>query len=405
MKKEYNENGLFDNELIGQSGELSAFSLEAMVRSAAQRMIQAALRAEVSEFLQRLPGEKAAEFRGYRNGYHKERTVSTAVGGLRVKVPRVSDNSEKFQSRMIKPYKRRSEGLDLLFPKLFVEGLATRDFEPALRFLVGAEAPLSPSTISRLNKDFKNEYEAWLARDLSGLKIVYVWADGIYLKAGIADEKRCLLVIIGVDLEGRKHLLTLSEGFRESAESWFQALQDLRRRGLNEPALAMADGGLGFWAALPKVWHQTKEQLCWLHKMRNILDKLPKRERSEAVLRLRAIYSATDQATAERLAKNLLADWKEAGYYQAMECLWVALPRLLTYYEFPAEHHRHLRTTNVIESPFASVRLRTDAAKRFRSARSGTHLVFKILQNCEKRWARISHPEKLKEVKLPNAED
>lgn len=204
MKKEYNENVLFDNELIERAEGLSAFSLEAMVRSAAQRMIQAALEAEVSEFLQRLPFEKVAEnFRGYRNGHHRERTVSTAVGGLRVKVPRVSDNSEKFQSRMIKPYKRRSEGLDALFPKLFVEGLATRDFEPALRFLVGAEAPLSPSTISRLNKEFKNEYEAWLARDLRQLKIVYIWADGIYLKAGIADEKRCLLVIIGVDREGR----------------------------------------------------------------------------------------------------------------------------------------------------------------------------------------------------------
>ncbi len=204
MKKEYNEKGLFDNELIEQSGELSAFSLEVMVRSAAQRMIQAALGAEVTEFLQRLPGEKAAaDFRGYRNGYHRERTVSTAVGGLRVKVPRVSDSAEKFQSRMILPYKRRSEGLDLLFPKLFVEGLATRDFEPALRFLVRAKAPLSPSTISRLNKEFKNEYEAWLARDLRQLKIVYMWADGIYLKAGIADERRCLLVIIGVDMEGR----------------------------------------------------------------------------------------------------------------------------------------------------------------------------------------------------------
>lgn len=167
----------------------------------------------------------------------------------------------------------------------------------------------------------------------------------------------------------------------------------------------MADGGLGFWAALPKVWRQTKEQLCWLHKMRNILDKLPKPEHAEAVLRLRAIYSATDKETAERLAKKLLSEWKEVGYYQAVECLWVALPRLLTFYEFPEDHHRHLRTTNVIESPFASVRLRTAAAKRFRTARSGTHLVFKVLQSCEKRWTRISHPEKLKEVKLPNAED
>jgi transposase-like protein len=166
----------------------------------------------------------------------------------------------------------------------------------------------------------------------------------------------------------------------------------------------MADGGLGFWAALPKVWRQTKEQLCWLHKMRNILDKLPKAEHTEATQRLRGIYSASSREVGERLAKELLSDWQEAQYYQAVECLFVALPRLLTFYEFPAEHHRHLRTTNVIESPFATVRLRTDAAKRFRSARSGTHLVFKIMESCEKRWRTISHPEKLKEVKLPKKE-
>jgi len=327
------------------------------------------------------------------------------VGGLKVRVPRVSDNPEPFESKLIKPYKRRSQGLDELFPKLFVEGLATRDFEPSLRFLVGENAPLSPSSISRLNKQFKDEYEQWQKRDLRNLKIVYVWADGIYLKAGIADEKRCLLVIIGVDISGKKHLLSLREGFRESAQSWYEALVDLKKRGLNEPALAVADGGLGFWAALPKVWRQTKEQLCWLHKMRNILDKLPKREHQEAVLRLRAIYSAENREAAERLAKQLISEWKEVGYYQALECLWAALERLLSFYELPTEHWKHLRTTNVIESPFATVRLRTDAARRFRSSRSGTHLVFKILQSCEQRWQKISHPEKLKEVKLPEKED
>lgn len=285
MSKDYTDTLLFDNIEEAEPDELSAFSLEACIRSAAQRMIQAALEAEVEEFLQRGRYDKTAqdEFRGYRNGHHQERTVSTTVGGLKVKVPRVSDNLEPFQSQLVKPYKRRSEGLDCLFPKLFVEGLATRDFEPSLRFLVGAEAPLSPSSISRLNKQFKDEYEKWEKRDLSKLRIVYLWADGIYLKAGIAAEKRCLLVIIGVDILGKKHLLTMKEGFRESAESWYHCLIDLQRRGMNEPALAMADGGLGFWAALPKVWRQTKEQLCWLHKMRNILDKVPKSEQSEEI--------------------------------------------------------------------------------------------------------------------------
>jgi len=402
----YNDNLFFDNELYENEANLPQFNLERLARNAAQQMIQQALEMEVAEFLERGKYAKTAaeDFRGYRNGHHKQRTISTSFGALEVKVPRVSDNREAFQSQLVKPYKRRSEGLDCLFPKLFVEGLATRDFEPALRFLVGESAPLSPSSISRLNKKFKDEYDVWAGRDLSDLKIVYVWADGIYLKAGIADEKRCLLVIIGVDISGKKHLLTMHEGFRESTESWYHCLLDLKKRGLNEPALALADGGLGFWAALPKVWRQTKEQLCWLHKMRNILDKLPKAEHSEAVQRLRGIYSASSREVAEKLAKQLLADWKKAEYYQAIECLFAALPRLLTFYEFPAEHHRHLRTTNVIESPFASVRLRTDAARRFRSARSGTHLVFKILESCEKRWRIISHPEKLKEVKLPKME-
>ena len=397
------ENLFFENEMFGNEVELPQFNLEALARNAAQRVIQQALEDEVSEFLERGKYDKtdAENFTGYRNGFHQKRTVSTAFGGLKVKVPRVSYSPQVYDSQLVKKYKRRSEALDCLFPKLFVEGLATRDFEPALRFLVGEEAPLSPSTISRLNKQFKDEFEAWEKRDLSNLKIAYVWADGIYLKAGIADEKRCLLVIIGVDMEGRKHLLTMPEGFRESTESWYNALNDLKLRGLNEPALAIADGGLGFWAALPKVWNQTKEQLCWLHKMRNILDKLPKAEHKEAVVRLRAIYSASDKESAAYLLKKLLTEWKQIGYFKAFECLEKASEKLLTFFEMPSEHWKHLRTTNPIESPFATVRLRTDAARRFRTARSGTHLVFKILQAQAQRWSRISHPEKLKEVKLP----
>lgn len=323
--KGYNEDQLFDNVVEEESGSVSGFSLEALVRSSAQRMIQGALEAEVTEFLQRLPGQRSSEtegFRGYRNGYHRERTVSTEVGGIVVKAPRVSDipsEAGRYGSKLVRPYKRRSEGLDTLFPRLFIEGLATRDFEPALRFLVGEEAPLSPSSISRLNKQFKDEYEAWRQRDLSKLKVVYLWADGIYLKAGIADEKLCLLVVMGADVTGRKHLLALEEGYRESKDSWLEVLRDLKARGLNDPALAIADGGLGFWAALPEVWHQTKAQLCWLHKTRNILDKLPKREHKEAAERLRAIYLASDKTAARSLADNLIAEWKQIGYSRAAE--------------------------------------------------------------------------------------
>jgi putative transposase len=404
MKKEYNETRIFDNENATESENLSPFSLEAIVRSAAQRMIQAALEAEVTEFLQRLPGEKSPpeEFHGYRNGHHRERTVSTAVGALRVKVPRVADNPQKYSSRLVKPYKRRSEGLDCLFPRLFVEGLATRDFEPALRFLVGEAAPLSPSSISRLNRQFKTDYENWQKQDLSRLKIVYLWADGVYLQAGIGEEKACLLVIIGVDQLGEKHFLALRQGYRESRESWLEVLRDLHARGMNEPALAIADGGLGFWAALPEVWNQTKRQTCWLHKTRNLLDKLPKSEHKEAVERLRAIYLASDGEAARYLAEKLIKDWRVAGYDRAADCLQNALRNLLTFFEFPSAHARHLRTTNPVESPFATIRLRTNAARRFRTARSGLHLVFKLLERCQKGWQKISHPEKLNEVKLPN---
>ena len=401
----YDEGLVFDNG--GEEESRGEFSLEAVVRSAAQRMLSGALEAEVAEFLGRLRGEKSDRgegFRGYRNGYQKERQVTTAVGALTVKLPRVSDvpaGAGRYESKLIRPYKRRSEGLDDLFPRLFIEGLATRDFEPSLRALIGEDAPLSPSSISRLNRTFKDEYARWKQRRLDDLEIVYVWCDGVYLKAGISDEKCCVLVVIGADRTGRKHLLTLEEGYRESKESWLDLLRDLKARGMNEPAIAVADGALGFWAALPEVWRQTKEQLCWLHKIRNILDKLPKREHTEAAMRIRAVYLAEDKQAAEHLAKRLINDWRAAGYEKAAECLEKALERLLSFHAFPEQHARHLRTTNPIESPFAAVKLRTNATRRIRSSRSALHLLFKLLQRSEKTWQRLSHPEKLKEVKLP----
>jgi transposase-like protein len=263
--KVYSDNWFFDKEILEESENGGEFSLEAVVRTAAQRMIQGALEAEVTEFLQRLPFQKSTEgegFRGYRNGHHPERKITTAAGALTVRQPRVSDVPEEagqYRSQLIRPYKRRSEGLDILFPKLFIEGLSTRDFEPSLRALIGEEAPLSPSSISRLNKQFKEEFGKWRSRSLDDLEIVYVWADGVYLKAGISDEKLCALIIIGADRSGKKHLLAIEEGYRESRESWLCVLRDLKSRGMNEPAIAVADGGLGFWAALPDVWHRRTE--------------------------------------------------------------------------------------------------------------------------------------------------
>jgi transposase-like protein len=298
--REYLENNIFDNLDEDEKPEFSAFSLESYIRSAAQRMIQAALEMEVSEFLQRAKYDKSnpQEFRGYRNGHHRERVVSTAVGGLTVKVPRVSDNLQKYQSKMVKPYQRRSEGLNNLFPKLFIEGLATRDFEPTL---------------------------------------------------------------------------------------------------------AIADGGICFWAALAEVFGQTKEQLFWLHKTRNILNQLPKREHEEAAQRLRAIYFAEDIREVERLARKLIKEWNETETTKnAAKCLESALPRLLTFFEFPTEHAKHLRTTNPIESVLTPIRLRSKPMKWFRSIKSGVHLVFILLERAKQGWRGIGHQEKLKEVKLPS---
>lgn len=379
--------------------------LEALVRQGARILLQAALEAEVNEYLQRQPQQRCTEdslFRGYRNGSAKERPITVGSGTIKVKVPRVSDvpaTQEPFVSQLIKPYQRRSQTLTQVFPNLFIEGLATRDFEPALRSLLGQDAALSPSTISRLNAQFKGEYEAWLTSSLAALPIVYVWVDGIYMKAGLGDERACLLVIIGADVTGKKHLLSLEEGFRESKESWLGVLRRLKARGLNEPAVAVGDGALGFWAAATQAWRLTKQQRCWLHKMRNVLDKLPKRERGEAAQSLRAIYLSASREEAQQKMQGLAKSWRGL-YDKAAECLLDDMERMLTFFEMPQEHWRHLRTTNPIESVFAAVRLRTNAMKRLRSARSGVHLIFQLLKRQEQRWQRISYPEKLRTVKL-----
>lgn len=402
MNQPYQVSAFSINELGNDPG---ADPLEALARQGARQMLQAALEAEVTEYLQypRYERGDGAERRGYRNGYLPERTVTLGSGAVTVKVPRVSDEpkGERFQSKILKPYQKRSQTVEELFPKLFIEGLATRDFEPALRALLGTESALSPSTVSRLNQQFKVEYEAWGKRSLADAKMVYVYADGIYLAAGIGDEKACLLIVIGVDQTGRKHFLALGEGYRESKESWLGVLRDLRERGMNLPALAIGDGALGFWAAVGEVFPLTKQQLCWLHKTRNILDKLPKKEHSEAVQRLRAIQRASGHSAAEKLARLLIADWRRAGLTEAAACLEINLDRLLAFYKFPSEHWRHLRTSNAIESPFAAVRLRTDAAKRFRTVKSGVHLIWQLLLKQEKKWLRFCGAEKCASVPLP----
>jgi transposase-like protein len=398
----------FYNERIFSVSEKEGDPIEALVRRGAKVMLQAALEQEVGEYLERARhqrSEQPSELRGYRNGHSPERKITIGSGTVKIKTPRVSDVPEgqaQFQSRILKPYQRRSASLQQVFPRLFIEGLATRDFEPALRCLMGAEAALSPSTISRLNAGFKAEYEDWSKSSLASLPMVYVWADGIYIKAGIADERSCLLVVMGADVTGKKHLLALEEGFRESKESWGGVLRGLKARGMREPALAIGDGGLGFWAAVGEVWHQTKQQRCWVHKMRNVLDKLPHKERAEGAKSLRAVYLSKTREEAKSKILALAKSWRGL-YDRAAECLLDDLDRMLTYFDFPVEHHKHLRTTNPIESIFASVRLRTNAMKRLRSARSAVYLIFQIVKRQEKSLQRLSHAEKLRFIDLPGA--
>lgn len=387
--------------------------MEVLARQGAQIILVASLNEEVDAYLQRRryerSGDGAAEddggFRGYRNGTSPRR-LTLGSGTIDLAMPRVRDIPEgqaPFESKILRRYQRRSDTIDQTFLKLFIEGLATRDFEPALRLLVGQDAPLSPSTISRLLSQFRSEYEAFDRRDLSGTKYVYIWADGIYLKAGLGTEKACLMVLIGADTNGQKHLIALREGFRESAESWGELIADCRKRGLNEPACWIADGALGLWAAVNEHSRGSAQQRCTNHKTMNVIDKLPKSERPEYIKRLRAIWQADTEEAARKLAAKVAADLRRAEYDRAAACLEDDLDRCLTFYQFPEAHWSHLRTSNVIESPFASVRLRTNAAKRFKKTKSGVCLVHQVMMRLSKNWRHLKSAHLCAAVPLPEA--
>ena len=379
--------------------------LEALARQGARQMLMAALSEEVDAYLKRDAYQRSDRFRGYRNGTTPRR-LTLGGGTLELAVPRVRDvpaDQAPFRSGILRKYQRRSEVIDRTFMKLFIEGLATRDFEPALRLLMGQEAPLSDSVIRRLLGQFKAEYEAFAGRDLSALKIVYAWADGIYLKAGLGTEKTCLMVILGADTQGNKHLLALREGYRESAESWGDLLRDCRQRGLNPPACWIADGALGLWAAVNEQCPAAAQQRCTRHKTVNVIDKLPVKERPTYGSRVREIWQSEDEALARKRAATLIADLRKAGYERAADCLADDLDRCLTFHQFPEEHWAHLRTTNPIESIFASVRLRTNAAKRFKKSKSAVFLVHQVIARLSRNWHRLEAAERCAKVPLPQA--
>lgn len=397
------------DDAAGEAHEVARDALEELACQGACEMLMEALSEEVEAYLGRSRYQRAVEgvqtnFRGYRNG-SSPRRLTLGSGTVDLRAPRVRDvppGQEPFASGILRKYQRRSDTIDETFMKLFIEGLATRDFEPSLRLLMGEKAPLSASVISRLTQRFKAQYEAFDGRDLSGRTYVYIWADGLYLKAGLGTEKACLMILIGADTEGRKHLIALREGYRESTASWGELIKDCRRRGMNEPACWIADGALGLWAAVNEHCRRSAQQRCTNHKTMNVIDKLPVRERPEYTKRLRAVWQADRESAARRLAGKLVDDLRGAGYDRAAACLEADLDRCLAFYQFPEQHWSHLRTTNVIESPFAAVRLRTNAAKRFKKTKSGVYLVHEVMVRLSKSWRRLKSAHLCSTVPLPS---
>lgn len=386
---------------VGPESTVPTFEvLEALVREQAQEFIQRVLEEEVTELLGREKSERIEVVdgaRGYRNGYGKPRKLTMSSGTITIQRPRVRDLDERFESRVLPLFARRTKEVGDLIPELYLHGLAEGDFELALRGLLGDDAPLSKPTIRRLKAAWAEEFETWCRRSLEGREVVYVWADGIYVKAGLERDKAALLVVIGAMSDGTKEVLALVSGYRESTESWTAVFRDLVARGLGEPRLLVADGNPGIWAAAAKVWPGAEEQRCWNHKIRNVLDRLPKREHGEAKELLRAIVYAPSVAAALKAHKAITKRYKP-WYPKAVDTLEDDWDRMVTFYRFPEGHWNHLRTTNVVESPFASVRLRTSAAKRFKRIENATALIWKLLSVAEKRFRRLRAPHQLKDV-------
>jgi transposase-like protein len=366
-------------------------ALEEMVRLKAQEFIQDILEEEVEGFLGRKKSERTKVVDGtpgYRNGMGKPKKFALMNGTITVRRPRVRDTEEKFESRIIPFFKRRSKEVGQLLPELYLHGLAKGDFEMALRGLLGDGAPLSASSIERLKAKWQREYEEWRQMDLSGLEVVYQWADGIYVKAGLEKDKAALLIIIGSLTNGKKVFLACESGYRESKESWSGVLRDLTTRGLRLGRLTVADGHLGIWSALGELYPEGKQQRCWNHKIRNVLDCFPKKVRSEAGEYLKRIPYAETLSECERLRDAFVNRYRK-NYPKAAEKLQSDWDRMIAFYSFPKEHWAHIRTTNVVESPFSSVRLRTDASKRFKKVQNATAMIWKLLLVAEKNFRTL----------------
>jgi putative transposase len=378
-------------------------TLYQIVTQGAQKMLCAALEEEVNAFLanhatKRLDGGKP---RIVRNGYAGERKLLTPAGALTVRVPRTRDRDEtgkkreNFQSALVPPYLRRATSLDEFIPFLYLKGVSTNDFSAVLSELTGNPVSLSVNTVVRLKSVWEEEFKKWSERDLSAKRYVYFWADAIHLKIRLGDEKACILCIIAADAEGKKELLAIQEGYRESETAWRDLLMDLKQRGLTVgPALAIADGALGFWSALRKEFSGTKEQRCWVHKTRNVLEKLPDSLQGEAKKKLHEIYQAPTRSKADS-AFDTFIELFEAKYPKAAQCLLKDRETSLTFYSFPAEHWQHIRSTNVIESMFATVRLRTYKTKGAGCMVAAKTMLFKMAESASGRWRKLRGYKKI----------
>ena len=385
--------------------------LTEVLRNGARALLAQAVEAEVAEFLGKHADLKTGDGRQrvVRHGHLPERDVMTGIGPVAVSQPRVrdrgasADNAERirFTPTILPPYARRSRSLEVLIPILYLKGISTGDFEEALAALLGKDAPgLSARTISRLKEVWTDEHLRWTQRDLSARRYVYVWADGIYLQARLEDEKQCILVLIGATPEGKKELIGFTDGARESAQDWRELLLDLKRRGLSiSPKLAVADGGLGFWKALGEIWPTCVEQRCWVHKTANVLNKLPKSQQPKAKRSLQEIWMAETRHDAVAAFDAFIESY-QLKYKKAADCLAKDREALLAFYEFPAEHWKHLRTSNPIESTFATVRHRTIRSKGCLSNATALAMVFKLVDAAQKSWRRLDGHNQLPKVVL-----
>ncbi|MFJ9483116.1 IS256 family transposase [Streptomyces mirabilis] len=375
--------------------------IDDIVREGARRMLAAALEAEVNSYIAELADQRDESGRRLvvRNGHHQPRKVTTAAGVIEVKAPRINDKRineatgerKRFSSVILPPWCRKSPKISEVLPLLYLHGLSSGDFVPALEQFLGSSAGLSPATVTRLTAQWQADHKAFSERDLSATDYVYVWADGIHLRIRLEEAKAAVLVVMGVRADGTKELIAMADGYRESSESWASLLRDCQRRGMRAPVLAVGDGALGFWNALNEVFPETRHQRCWVHKTANCLDSLPKSAQPAAKKAIQDIYNAEDKAHAAAAVKAFAKQYG-AKFPKVVKKIVDDEDELLAFYDFPAEHWIHLRTTNPIESTFATVRLRTKVTKGAGSRAAALAMVFKLVESAQARWRAVNAP-------------